>query len=586
MAFEIDNHIEDHEALGIKSQAQNDSRYLKLDASNDPITDQLDVNNIHTATDFQGYGGVPATMSKGLKSPYTRTVVVDQDGKGDYTTIKEACDWVATQTRSSFLSWNIMVNPGIFQESPFTIPTYTNLIGYTYVSHNSTTTLQSSIYFAATNTSGDLITLAGSGSNINYFYIGTYAITPTGDITLISAGAGQSNIANCWLGITARANVYNVRTIKKTGSAALFVTGSAISATFSSGTDANGIVVENAGTNPVFFSYSNFVPQGTLTGTGLANTSTGSIVLAYCRIGLISGTPYSTNDIVVGSGTAIINNTPIRKVSGTPTFIDTYFSTPAGLRTANTATDIPLSVVGATSQNANLTEWQNSAGTVLSSISPLGHLSIGTTANDNRMLNIDISKAYSGTYFPVYVRSYNTGNSSGSGLAFYAYANATSGTTASLYGILGTAANNNANTVTALIGNQATIGAYSTGATTNAYGFQSNLAASSASATISNYYGYHLNISQSTSTLTNVYGLYLPNLNFGTDHNYAIYTNAGLVRFGDVVNTTENYQVDGVQVVTNQQSHIADADGTLADLTTKFNTLLTYLETHGLVASV
>ena len=34
-----------------------------------------------------------------------------------------------------------------------------------------------------------------------------------------------------------------------------------------------------------------------------------------------------------------------------------------------------------------------------------------------------------------------------------------------------------------------------------------------------------------------------------------------------------------------QQSHIADADGTLADITTKFNTLLSQLETIGINAS-
>lgn len=31
--------------------ALGDARYLKLDASNDPVTGQLDVNNILTATD-------------------------------------------------------------------------------------------------------------------------------------------------------------------------------------------------------------------------------------------------------------------------------------------------------------------------------------------------------------------------------------------------------------------------------------------------------------------------------------------------------------------------------------------------------
>jgi hypothetical protein len=48
---------------------------------------------------------------------------------------------------------------------------------------------------------------------------------------------------------------------------------------------------------------------------------------------------------------------------------------------------------------------------------------------------------------------------------------------------------------------------------------------------------------------------------------------------GDVV------KVDGVQVVGAQQAHIADADGTLADITTKFNTLLAELEAFGPLAS-
>jgi len=54
---------------------------------------------------------------------------------------------------------------------------------------------------------------------------------------------------------------------------------------------------------------------------------------------------------------------------------------------------------------------------------------------------------------------------------------------------------------------------------------------------------------------------------------------------GGVLNVTGSYQVAGVKVVGAQQAHIADADGTLADITTKFNTLLTRLETHGLLAS-
>jgi hypothetical protein len=45
--------------------------------------------------------------------------------------------------------------------------------------------------------------------------------------------------------------------------------------------------------------------------------------------------------------------------------------------------------------------------------------------------------------------------------------------------------------------------------------------------------------------------------------------------------------VNNDRVVSDRQAHIADADGTLADITTKFNTLLQYLDAdagHGLLA--
>ena len=44
-------------------------------------------------------------------------------------------------------------------------------------------------------------------------------------------------------------------------------------------------------------------------------------------------------------------------------------------------------------------------------------------------------------------------------------------------------------------------------------------------------------------------------------------------------------KVSGTYVVQSQQAHIINADGNLADITTKFNTLLSELEAHGLIAS-
>jgi len=62
-------------------------------------------------------------------------------------------------------------------------------------------------------------------------------------------------------------------------------------------------------------------------------------------------------------------------------------------------------------------------------------------------------------------------------------------------------------------------------------------------ATITNYYGlYTSGASVAGNKLTNLYGIYIADQNTGLTLNYAIYTNAGVVRFGDIVfiNETAN----------------------------------------------
>jgi hypothetical protein len=63
---------------------------------------------------------------------------------------------------------------------------------------------------------------------------------------------------------------------------------------------------------------------------------------------------------------------------------------------------------------------------------------------------------------------------------------------------------------------------------------------------------------------------------------------AGLVTVTGTINMTVGnvLKINAVQVVGAQAANIVAADGSLADITTKFNTLLGYLKTHGLLASV
>jgi hypothetical protein len=328
----------------------NDARYLKLAADNDPLTGQLDVNNILTATDFQGYGGVPITASKGLKSPYTRIVVVDKDGKGNYTTIKAACDYVATQTRAIATPWLILVGEGDYTESPFTIPTYTTVktLGFNSGGTSLPRLTGSSL------TSGNFITM-GTLSQLAGFYI---------DISQSSGATGETRVIS---GTTSSR-------IKE-----VFISGASASSTHEHigiySCWAINFTISLSGTKAV-----SAVMNGTQLRNGwIYNTDnifirglSGNNNIQFIRFGAGTGGSTATYDIQVISGSVTVNNSPTRKITGTVYWTDTAFNTGSGVREAVLDTDIPLSIKGASGQSANLTEWQNSSGTVLSYVDATG----------------------------------------------------------------------------------------------------------------------------------------------------------------------------------------------------------------------
>ena len=68
-------------------------------------------------------------------------------------------------------------------------------------------------------------------------------------------------------------------------------------------------------------------------------------------------------------------------------------------------------------------------------------------------------------------------------------------------------------------------------------------------ATVTNFYGVRVGLIQAQGdphTLINEYGLYINSIDAGTTLNYAIYTNAGLVRFGDAVEAATTFESTGV----------------------------------------
>ncbi len=159
-----------------------------------------------------------------------------------------------------------------------------------------------------------------------------------------------------------------------------------------------------------------------------------------------------------------------------------------------------------------------------------------------------------------------------------------------LYGVHGSAyaSTPSAITVGALYGVTARFGINKTGSSVvvkNAYGFYVDSPVRF-SGNITRAYGMRIKSIDVASHIN--FGIYLDPVS-GATSNYAIYTCAGQVHFGDNVNTVAEYSVDGTQVVTNQQAAIADVptggSATAAANATAINSILAMLRTHGLIAT-
>lgn len=85
------------------------------------------------------------------------------------------------------------------------------------------------------------------------------------------------------------------------------------------------------------------------------------------------------------------------------------------------------------------------------------------------------------------------------------------------------------------------------------------------SVTVTNYYGiYHDSIYVDNNKLVNSYGIYLENFNSALTLNYAIYTNAGLVRFGDDVSIVGNLTLSSIAAeATDVDKFLVDSTGVI-----------------------
>lgn len=228
-------------------------------------------------------------------------------------------------------------------------------------------------------------------------------------------------------------------------------------------------------------------------------------------------------------------------------------------------------IQGAAGQTANLQEWQDSGGNIRALVTPTGQLGVGQWAVPTAM---QLAYFYWNKNDATQVGVYTLHNIRGD---FTNPANQTTGQLRALVTEMRALGTRDYNVVTGgmFIGSNYSTGSISwlTGGLFEAYPAKGNVTSAiggqfgvtlfdqnitvddaycgffrltqSVASTITDGYGVYISApSKTAGTLTNLYGLYVGDQSVGATLNYAIYTNAGLVRLGD------NTEIEEVETLT------------------------------------
>lgn len=297
----------------------------------------------------------------------TKTLVVDAAGRGDYTTIKAACDYVATQTPSSSNQWVIQVLPGYYTEAPFSIPTYCLVQG---MGQTPTGNVAHCVQISPVVpwTGGTFITMGSIAAIDNCGILLPLDASATADGIGLS---GSGRYTRCWFqGINSTVGVRNLKVIS--GGVVLqdcnvYVGGSNSTAVHCS----DGSAIKKC------WIYTS--AAGTDIFAILMDGHNDDTVISFVRFGATSGN-FFNYDIKVTDGRVWVLYSKVKTYTGDVRQLDKWATSLSGLQEAVAATDVVSTLKGAAGQTANLLELKDSADAILASISAAGKISAGALA--------------------------------------------------------------------------------------------------------------------------------------------------------------------------------------------------------------
>jgi len=287
-----------------------------------------------------------------------RTVVVGQLGNGNYTTIKDACDYVATQSPAQTTPWQIFVLPGRYDESPFTIPDYTTVVGwYSGYYNNCAVTIR----FDPT-AGGNMITM-GNGSILQWCSVAFSNFFPVADTNMIFAdSSGYSHLIGVYISaLVLTASDYAVIRTSNTQFSSINMTLCDLQG-YNIGAGAGRIIYNDGDTSVVNAFYTKFTINAN--NAIEVNDANSDINLYSCGF----KNSASKIELTQTAGTISLYNTPYTKSSGTITNYDLAATTYPGtvLKAAHIA-DADGTLAGVTAQFNALLDSLEAAGTLATS---------------------------------------------------------------------------------------------------------------------------------------------------------------------------------------------------------------------------
>lgn len=213
-------------------------------------------------------------------------------------------------------------------------------------------------------------------------------------------------------------------------------------------------------------------------------------------------------------------------------------------------------------QTANIVEYQKSTGTVYGGVDPIGRLGVGSAPNANTFVNVSPSGGVSSlagsegfgincspSWAPDDSNRAKPYTGVNSDVKAYDI-NATGTLESAVGGRFRAQSRNTTQAISSLIGGDFRTYNYSSGTYGNVtLSIAGKFSSVMNGGTWTDHYGAYIAEPTGAGTLTNNYGLYIEGAAKGATLNYAIYTNAGAVRFGDAVESTAT--ITGTQLISN-----------------------------------